>query len=199
MVNTAGPILTRFADIPRRRRPEIHGLGSHRTPQRPVSAAEPSVLGVTADRGRGGSGTTAQSAQRAVDARVDVEQCDETVSSERLLKQMISDHEVEADIGATRSPGGIRERGHRTSLNARYGGQVEHDRPGSFFEVFIEVAPQLFRCGLVQRSGDVHQRNRGPGVAVLDLEAFFAHDAIEDPDRAPGLFAGREPLFDPRR
>jgi hypothetical protein len=32
----------------------------------------------------------------------------------------------------------------------------------------------------------VHQRNRGPGVAVLDLEAFFAHDAIEDPDRAPG-------------
>jgi hypothetical protein len=117
---------------------------------------------------------------------VDVEQGDETVSSERLLKQMIIDHEVEADIGATRSTGDIRERGHRTSLNARYGGQVEHDRPGPFLEVFIEVAPQLFRCGLVQRSGDVHQRNRGSGVAVLDLEAFFAHDAIEDPDRAPG-------------
>jgi hypothetical protein len=117
---------------------------------------------------------------------VDVEQGDETVSGERLLKQMISGHEVEADIGATRSPGDIRERGHSTPLDARYGGQVEHDRPRSFLEVFIEVAPQLFRCGLVQRSGDLHQRNRGPGAAVPDLEPFFAHDAIEDPDRAPG-------------
>jgi hypothetical protein len=103
----------------------------------------------------------AQGSQRAVNARVHVEQI-ETVSGTRPVQQMINGHDVAADISVPARLAASSSEGtaSRSILDtAVRSSTIAH---GFLIEVIVEVVSQTARCDLGHRSTDLHQRNRRP-------------------------------------